>query len=128
MANAKQKLLIVEDDGILQKLLVQIFSKSYEVMAASDGQEAIDLAFSIKPKAILLDLLLPKKDGFEVLAAIRQSSDQEVAKTPVIVLSNLYSNADILKAENLVISAYFVKAHTDIPVIEQKLAEVLAGS
>jgi DNA-binding response OmpR family regulator len=126
MADSKKKLLIVEDDGILRQLLVEIFSKDYVVVAAEDGEQAVQLSIAEKPDLILLDLLLPKKDGFEVLDEVRKNSDKKIAQTPVVVLSNLYTNEDILRAENLIISAYFVKAHSSIPEVKQKIKEVLA--
>lgn len=126
MADGKHKLLIVEDDGILRQLLLDIFGREYEVVSAEDGEEAVSMVLQQLPDLILLDLLLPKKDGFQVLAEIRQHTDPGIAKTHVVVLSNLYTNADILKAENLVIDAYFVKAHSSMPEVKKKVAEVLA--
>ncbi len=120
----KPTLLVVEDDLDLRKILVQLFAEQYYVVEAEDGKKAIELTLEERPSTILLDLMLPEVDGFGVLTSIRSNPDHFIAKTPVVVLSNLWTNQDILRAESLTVEAYFVKAHTDLADIEKKVAEI----
>ncbi len=121
----KNTVLIVEDDHLLRKILVERFHKEMTTIEAEDGEKAVERTEAYKPNIILLDLLLPKLNGFKVLESIRGHQDEEIKKIPVIVLSNLYSNEDILEAQRLAITAYFVKAHTDLAEVEKKVKETL---
>ena len=83
-----KKILIVEDDQFLQSLVARKFAvDGFEVKVATNGTEAISSIVSEKPDIILLDLLLPEIDGFEVLERMR--SDETMKAIPVIVFSNL---------------------------------------
>lgn len=121
----KNTILIVEDDHLLRKILVERFSREITTVEAEDGEKAVERAIAYKPNLILLDMLLPKLNGFKVLEAIRTNQNEEVSKIPVIVVSNLFSNQDIAEAERLGIVAYFVKAHTDLDEIERRVKETL---
>ena len=126
--DTKKKILVVEDDGALLNVLVDRLSmdKLYRVFKAADGEEAIKQAFEAKPDLILLDLLLPKVDGFKVLEEIRASQDPQVAGSKVVILSNLWSNKDILKAKALKIEEYYVKANSNLNDIMEKIKTLLA--
>ncbi|HVY67782.1 MAG TPA: response regulator, partial [Patescibacteria group bacterium] len=86
---------------------------------------AIKLAMDQKPHLILLDLLLPKVDGFAVLERIRKYPDSKISGTKVIILSNLWSNRDILRAQALKIDEYYVKANTSLDEVFAKIKEIL---
>ena len=117
-------LLIVEDDEVLLRALYMLFHKSkYTIASATDGAMAVQMAQRLKPDLILLDLLLPKMDGFEVLRIIK--ADQALKATPVIVLSNLGDISDIEKAKTLGAEEYFIKANTDLAVLESKVNKLL---
>ena len=119
------KILIVEDDSNLRKMLVSEFSKkNMEVLEAADGEEAITKIVDNKPDIILLDLLLPKVDGFKVLERLRQYPEPKIASIHVVVLSNLWSDKDILQAKALKIDHYFVKANSKIEEVVQKVASI----
>ncbi len=122
----KHTILIVEDDADLLSILIRTFEPQYQVESAVDGQEALDKILQNPPEFILLDLMLPKVDGFEVLAQVRKNSSPAIAHIPVVVLSNLFSDKDILRAENLVIDEYFVKAHTSLDDVVSKVGEILS--
>ena len=79
-----------------------------------------------RPDLILLDLLLPKLDGFGVLERIRHYPEASIAATKVLVLSNLWSNKDILRAQALEIDEYFVKANTNIEDVFSKVRNILS--
>lgn len=105
-----KKILFVEDEESLQKVVKDTLEKKgYSVFSAMDGKKGIALALSEKPDLILLDLILPQKDGFEVLEALKQNSD--TAAIPVIVLTNLEGSADIERALSLGARTYLVKSN-----------------
>lgn len=122
------KIVIVEDDIAMREIVVhKLTANGFDVKQAEDGQKGIELITSEKPDIVLLDLMLPEVDGFQVLETIRKSTDADVAKTPIIVLSNLWSNKDILKTKSLNVQAYMVKAYFTTEEIMKKVNEVLAN-
>ena len=95
----QNKILVAEDDSAMRDIIShKLKTSGFLVEEAPDGRQAADLFVSEKPNLVLLDLLMPEMNGFAVLESIRKNSDQAVANTPVIVLSNLWSNKDILQA------------------------------
>lgn len=127
MKNVGYKILVVEDDGALLNLLVDhLAAMNYKVLKAADGQQALDLLFDNEVDLILLDLLLPKLDGYKVLERIRKYPEPKIAAIPVIVLSNLWSDKDILAAKTLKVEEYYVKAHTNLEDVYKKVSEIAA--
>jgi len=126
MADAIKKVLIVEDDTDLRNVLTdRLSSYNYKVLEADDGEKGVEQAQAEKPDLILLDLLLPKMDGFKVLETIRYHSEPEISNAKVIVLSNLWSNKDILRVKALQVDEYFVKANTNLEDVFDKVKKVL---
>ena len=120
------KILVVEDELMMRDLVVRkLAGTGFDVKIAADGKEALDVWRTEIPDIVLLDLIIPEIDGFEVLKTIRSEASPAIANTPVIVLSNLWSNEDILKAQNLKIQGYLVKAYYTPEDILQKVNEVL---
>ncbi|MDP1538541.1 MAG: response regulator [bacterium] len=118
-----KNILIIEDDKFLRELISQKLTKEkYNVSEAIDGEEGIKKIKEEKPDLVLLDLILPGIDGFEVLAQMKE--DQNVTKIPAIILSNLGQREDIEKGLKLGAVDYLVKAHfTPGEIIEKvKLA------
>lgn len=121
-----KKILIIEDDISFRDPLRDYFSShGFNVSVANDGAVAMEKLLFHRPNLVVLDLMLPKIDGFEVLKRIRSYPDETVASTPVIILSNLSSSEDVLKAESQKIDAYFVKAHTTKEMVLKKVSEIL---
>ena len=119
--------MIVEDDANLRRILVDGLSKTnYVLLEAADGEAAVNMIMDHRPDLILLDLLLPKLDGFGVLERIRHYPEASIAATKVLVLSNLWSNKDILRAQALEIDEYFVKANTNIEDVFSKVRNILS--
>ena len=114
-----KKILIVEDDKFLRELIAKKLSEEgFIVEEASDGEEGIRKIKEGRPDLILLDLILPSIDGFEVLEKIKE--DLETKPIPVIVLSNLGQKEDIERGLKLGAFDYLVKAHfTPGEVIEK---------
>lgn len=119
-----KKILIVEDDRFLRELMSRkLASEGFEVIEAEDGEEGMKKMRETKPDLILLDLILPEMDGFEVLA--RKAEDEEIKKIPVVVLSNLGQREDIEKALSLGAIDYIVKANMAPKEIIEKIALIL---
>lgn len=118
------KILVVEDEEVLAKVLQEKLERSgYEVAIAADGEAALVRAKDFSPDAIVLDLLLPKKNGFEVLELLK--SDQGLKAIPVIVVSNLGEDDDIKRALSLGAVDYYVKSEHPINEIVEKIKNVL---
>ena len=116
--------LITEDDKFLREIASQKLEKEgFTVMAAGSGKEAIEAIEKQIPDILILDLILPGMDGFEVLAKIKEKP--EWSKLPVIVLSNLGQEAEIKKAKDLGAHDYLIKAHFSFGEIIKKIHEVL---
>ena len=117
-----QTILIVEDEPTLQKALsIALEREGYEVKSALEGEAGLKLAKESKPNLILLDLILPKIDGFEILAELKK--DESTKEIPVIILTNLESSQDIEKALVLGAKTYLVKANYDLKDIIKKVKE-----
>ena len=102
-------ILIVEDDAILQKTLSEYLqTDGFEVKVASDGEEATKLLSDLMPDLILLDIILPKKDGYEIVKEVR--ADEKKKDIPIVLLTNLGSVNDVEKALELGATTYLVKA------------------
>src|SRR5436190_1644028 len=112
MAQKQKKVIVAEDDTAMAEIVGhKLGINGFDVRHAVDGIKALEMFDQDPPDIILLDLMMPELDGFGVLEKIRANSDTKLANTPVIVLSNLWSNEDILKTQGLRASAYMVKAY-----------------
>lgn len=115
-----KKILIVEDEKALVEVLRDEFNlHKYTVVVAYNGEEAMEKIRKETPDFVLLDLLLPRKDGFEVLKEIKE--DRELRHIPVLVLSNLGQDDDIKKALGLGAVDYFVKTQHPIKEVIEKV-------
>src|SRR4030042_4469020 len=123
---ATKTVLLVEDDVFLSNLLMMRLKKAgLNVVKAITGEEAIDILRSQKaPDLILLDIILPQKSGFEVLEEIK--ADPTLNKASVIVTSNLGQESDIKRGKGLGVIEYFVKAHTPIDQLIERIKDTLS--
>jgi len=111
-----KKILIVEDDSLLLKVLSAAFlAEKFEVMTVENGLEATEMVEKFSPDIILLDLIIPGIDGFAVLKQLKENSDTK--KIPVAVISNLGTPGDIKSTKALGADEYFIKANTEIEKI-----------
>ncbi|MFA6255066.1 MAG: response regulator [Patescibacteria group bacterium] len=118
------KVLVAEDDQFLSKAYSAKLKKSgFEVMLANDGEEVMQKVKTEKPDIILLDLIMPKKDGFEVLAELKK--DEKLKKIPVVVLSNLGQEEDITRGKKLGAVGYLVKSNIPISAVVEKINQIL---
>lgn len=119
------KVLVAEDDTLLASLLVeQLKREGYEARAAFDGVATVDEVKRWHPDVLLLDILMPGKNGWEVLEAIR--ADGAVSATPVVIIvSNLSAQDDVDKAQQMGVKHFLVKATTSLAEIVAKVKTVL---
>jgi twitching motility two-component system response regulator PilG len=114
---AKQKILIVEDEESLLKLeSILLTSKGYDVRGVSNGQEALDAIAEEKPDLVLLDIMLPEIDGFEVCQRIKD--DPDTKGIPVIMLTAKKSREDMARGEKVGADWYITKPFKSVMVIE----------
>jgi len=117
-------ILFIEDEPTLQKTLGRALEQEgYEVQSALDGQSGLALVKRIKPNLILLDLILPKMDGFAVLKELKKDADTK--EIPVIVLTNLESPQDIERALSEGATNYLVKANYELNDVVKKIKELV---
>ena len=120
-----RKVLIVDDDEFLLDMYVMKFKEAgFEVEVAQNGEEAIEKAKSGNPDAILLDIVMPKMDGFEVLRKIKKENLAHQAA--VFVLSNLGQKEDTERGLGLGAVDYIVKAHFTPSEVVARVQNVLA--
>ncbi|PIR49010.1 response regulator [Candidatus Peregrinibacteria bacterium CG10_big_fil_rev_8_21_14_0_10_55_24] len=118
----KKKVLIAEDERPLAHALELKFAhEGFETHIAGDGQQALDLLKAEKFAAVLLDLIMPKLDGFAFLEELKKRK----TKIPVIILSNLGQDEDIERAKKLGAEGYFVKSNTPIAEIVKAIKAAL---
>ena len=118
------KILIVEDDTFFQKFYSsQLAEKGYEVDVASNGVEGLEKMHSFSPNLVLLDIIMPEKDGFTVLA--EKGVDPGIKNIPVIIFSTLGQEKDVQKATTLGAKGYINKSFFDLDILVKKIEECL---
>jgi len=118
------KILIVEDDKFLRELIARkLTAENYQISEAIDGEEGLKKIKEEKPDLVLLDLILPGIDGFEVLSRLKE--DPSLASIPVIILSNLGQREDVERGMKLGAVDYLVKAHFTPNEIIEKVKQAL---
>jgi DNA-binding response OmpR family regulator len=125
MPDPSKIIMIIEDDRFLSSLMKARFEKDgFSIVQAFDGAEAIQLLRQETPSLIILDLIMPKVTGFEVLQSI--SITPQLDKVPVVILSNLAQDSDIQKARQLGAKEYFVKVKVSIDDLVGKVKTLVA--
>jgi len=119
-----KKILVIEDDNILQRAMATSLEDSkFEVISALDGKEGIKKANEEAPDLILLDLLMPKKDGWEVLAELKKNN--KTKNIPVLVLTVYEGEDSIAKCIKLGAKGYFIKSKYSLDEIVDKVKELV---
>jgi len=120
----KKKILFIEDEPDLQRTMGEYLLRSgFDVVRATDGELGLNLAKKETPDIILLDLILPKMDGFQVLAGLK--SQETTRNIPVIVLTNMEGAIDIEKALRLGATTYLVKANYDLSELVDRIKQFI---
>lgn len=122
--NTKKKIVILEDDLALVKSLLQALSNDgFEVLSAVDGETGLRVISESKPDLIVLDIILPRKSGFEVMEAL--AADPGLSRIPVIILTNLESSQDIDRMIELGAKSFLVKTNYSLEEVASKIKETL---
>lgn len=120
------KILIVEDDPLISRMYQKIFKfEGYDVETAGDGQEGIDKVRSVNPTLVILDVMMPKMNGLQVLEKLK--GDPATKKIPVVMLTNLAGQSDAEKALSMGAIKYIIKSEYEPKQITDMIKEVLAG-
>ena len=121
-----ERILLAEDDRILRKAgETALRKRGYDVVAAVDGEEALAKAREDPPDLVLLDVMMPKVHGFDVLRGLK--GDPRLRDIPVIMLTNLEQPSDMQRASDGGAFGYVVKSNLDLDDLAAKVAEALAA-
>lgn len=121
------KILFIEDEPALQKTLGNFLrERGYQMVSALDGESGLRLVKSEHPDLVLLDLILPRLHGLEVLKAM--SDDPKLRAIPAIVLTNVESSQSVEQAVELGARAYLVKTSYTLDEVLEKIKSVLSGA
>ena len=120
------RILLVEDDQLLSSILSShLKSSGFEVECAFDGDAAVTRAIENHFDVVLLDILLPQKDGFEVLATLKSMSATK--QIPVIIISNLSDDTTVRRMMNDGAASFLVKAHVTPDLVRDEIKKVLGA-
>jgi len=126
MDTTAKRVLLVEDDRFLRRACeASLRQRGFTVQTAADGEEGLRLARTEAPDIILLDLLMPKLSGLDVLRALK--ADAATRGLPVLVLSNSSRQQDIDEITRLGVVGYFVKADLSLQALGDRVAQLLSG-
>jgi CheY-like chemotaxis protein len=113
-------ILVVEDEPILLRALnIELLNAGFEALVAPNGEVGLKMIKANKPDLVLLDILMPKMDGYEVLKAAKK--DPKTKKIPIVVLSNFGEAENIEKAMGMGAVDYFIKSSTDLNQLTKKI-------
>ena len=116
---------MIEEDKFLRKIYKNKFTKAgFEFREAISGEEGLNKVISEKPDLVLLDLMLPKKSGFDVLIEIKRN--RSTKNIPVVILSNLAQELDIQRVLSLGANTYLIKTEVSLSEVVDKAKECLA--
>jgi len=120
------KVLIIEDDPLMLRMYQKIFSfDGYEVETATDGQAGLEKVRSTKPTVVLLDVMMPKMNGLEVLEKIK--ADPEIKSIPVVMLTNLAGQQDVEKALSMGAVKYIIKSEYEPKQVSDMVKEIISA-
>ncbi len=119
-----KKILLVEDEKIIVDVLEKkLVKEGYEVVVAQDGEEGLRKMKEVKPDLVLLDIVMPKKGGFEVMEEMKK--DKELKETPVIVISNSGQPVELDRAQRLGAKDWLIKTEFDPNEVIEKVKKYI---
>lgn len=119
------KVLLIEDDKLLRDLLAKkLTNAGYEMTTACDGQEGIEIMRKILPELILLDIIMPRKSGFEVIKEMKQ--DEALKNIPIIIVSNSGQPVELDKAKEQGVEDWIIKTEFDPGEVLEKVKKIEA--
>lgn len=119
----KRVLIADDDEGVRQLIRMTLQREEYQILEASDGEEALALAYRHRPHVILLDVMMPKVSGFDVCRQLKE--DPATAAIPILMLTVKGQEDDFEEAEIVGADAYFVKPFSPIALLK-KVEEIVA--
>lgn len=120
----KKKILLIEDDNDLSEMYkMRFLANNFEVRTAPDGQKGLEELKKFIPDLALLDIVMPKKDGFDLLEEVQNGDNEELKKVPIIILSNLASPIDVMEGKRLGARDWWIKSFNTPTQITQKVVE-----
>jgi DNA-binding response OmpR family regulator len=120
----KKSILLVEDDEFLAELYAtKLNLEGFEISLATDGEKGLKMIKEKKPDLILLDIILPKMDGFEILKIIK--ADKTLKRIPVILLTNLSQKDEVKRGLELGADDYLIKAHFMPSEVVKKIKQTI---
>jgi CheY-like chemotaxis protein len=126
-ATTDRRVLLVEDDRVLRRACeASLQRRGLIVLCAQDGEEGLRLARAEAPDLVLLDLLMPKLNGLEVLRALR--ADERTRNLPVLILSNSSSATGVDEVTSLGIAGYWVKANLSLQELGDRVIDLLGAT
>jgi len=121
----QNKILIVEDDAFLADIYkTKLESEGFKVTVAGDGEKGLKMIQTKNPDLVLLDILLPKLDGFAILEIVK-APNSEVKNIPIILLTNLGQNDEVQKGIKSGAADYLIKAHFKPAEVVEKIRKIL---
>lgn len=119
-----KKILIAEDDKFLIRVYkAKLFDLGYEIILLEDGKDVLSKAKETKPDLIIVDIIMPVRDGYEAIEDLQ--GDSETKDIPVIVLSNLSQEDDKKKARELGVKDFLVKSDLSFDTVMEKINAIL---
>jgi DNA-binding response OmpR family regulator len=119
----RKKILLIEDDPFISEMYALKFKQEYDFDVANDGAMGLQKLAENKPDLVLLDIIMPKMDGFEVLQKMK--TDPNLASIPVVLLTNLGRKEDEKKGLQMGAIDYIVKAHFTPSEVVEKVKQIL---
>lgn len=123
----KNKILLIEDDPMIARMYQRKFEKEgFQITLAFNGEEGMEALKKEKPDIILLDIMMPKMNGIEVLKAVK--ANQDLKEIPVVMLTNLGDRPeDVEKCKELGAVDYWVKANISLKDVVEKIKKIISG-
>ena len=122
---SQPKILIIEDDNFLADIYkTKLELEGFKVLLASDGEKGLKIIQTKNPDLVLLDVLLPKLDGFAILETVKKE-DSTVKGVPIILLTNLGQKEEVQKGLRLGAADYLIKAHFKPAEVIEKIKKIL---
>lgn len=126
MSADARRVLVVEDDRFLRRACeASLRQRGFTVLTAADGEEGLRVARAERPDLVLLDMLMPKLSGLEVLRALK--ADEATRAIPVVILSNSSREQDVEEAKRLGAADYLVKANLSLQELADRVARIFGG-
>ncbi len=128
MGEKKVVILLSDADPVLSRVYKNKFSKSegWDVFITGDNAEALAIVEKETPHVVITDIVLGSGDGYSLLEGVRSSKNKSVAKTPVVILTNLAQKEDKKKAEKLGVTKYFIKNEISLPDVIAEVKKIVS--